>query len=394
MAARAFRVRDLAGGWHPVELAPGMSEAGVRDAVAGVVRLAPGSFSLVNAEGGGAGFHAGLVGDWEAALLPGQAQPAGAGAGAGANAAAAAAAAPTFEALLIAGGVAAPQPSVVRRAFTRYGGAVVAALAGGGRAEAAVDAYRLAESLPSLTTAEGLRLEGIDIDGPLFEGSPAIRCFRNRAEFVLKPLDEREHECARTLLDALNRGETVSGITPFELRSSAKGKHFMLMPLFGAALEALPRLHGESVEVLWRCARDALCGLHALGFAHMDVKPANICLDRRAFVLIDLGSAARFGEPAATTLPYVPADFPGRMRLSSARADWWLLAMTLAEKATGLRVGGAPTPTMAALRERLSVGLPSAVWAELREKLVSDDCGGDGGAGRKEGAGEAIEGEG
>jgi hypothetical protein len=70
----------------------------------------------------------------------------------------------TIESLLIAGGVASPQESVIRRAYTRYGGAVVAALAGRGRVQAAVDVYRLAESQPSLTTVNRLQLEGITIE--------------------------------------------------------------------------------------------------------------------------------------------------------------------------------------------------------------------------------------
>ena len=57
-------------------------------------------------------------------------------------------------------------------------------------------------------------------------------------------------------------------------------------------------------------------------------------------MLVDVGSVARFGEAAATTPPYVAADFSRRHADEQrARADWWLLAMTLAEKAAGLAVG-------------------------------------------------------
>ncbi len=59
----SFRVRDLAGAWRPVDLAAAMTGAEARDAVAAVVRLAPGTFGLVSAKGGGTGFHACLVGD-------------------------------------------------------------------------------------------------------------------------------------------------------------------------------------------------------------------------------------------------------------------------------------------------------------------------------------------
>jgi hypothetical protein len=43
--------------------------------------------------------------------------------------------------------------------------------------------------------------------------------------------------------------------------------------------------------------------------------------------------------------------------------------MTLAEKATGLRVGVVDRPTMAMLSKRLEEKLPPDVWAELREEL-------------------------
>jgi hypothetical protein len=69
-AKAPFRVRDLAGGWHEVDLVPGMTEAGVEDAVAAAVNLALGTFGLVNANGNGTVFHAGLVDEWYVVLQP------------------------------------------------------------------------------------------------------------------------------------------------------------------------------------------------------------------------------------------------------------------------------------------------------------------------------------
>ena len=289
-----------------------------------------------------------------------------------------------YEALLVAGGITQPVASVVQRAFLRYSAIITASLAAS-RPETAVDAYRLAECLPSVTTADMLRFDGIDLDGPLSEGSLLTRCFRSRAEFLLKPLDQREFERADELLKALN-GSAIPCLTSFELRSSSS-KHFMLMPRFGASLEQLPHLVADDIAVLWQCMRDALRGLHALGFAYMDVKPSNICLNNRAFVLIDLGSVAQFGKGASTTQPYVPRDYPGSMCVSSARADWWLFAMTVAEKATGLEVGRGHRASMAELSARLSENLPRAVWAELREELETDirSAGGGGGGGGGDG---------
>ena len=161
-------------------------------------------------------------------------------------------------------------------------------------------------------------------------------------------------------------------------------KNFMLMPRYGASLELLPALSAEDALVLWRSVSGALRGLHSLGFAHMDVKPANICLPggagRGEFVLIDIGSVARFGEATAATAAYVAADFPGAMRRSSARADWWQLAMTLAEKACGghcLDVGMRAPPTMGALAARLRDHLPGAVWRELDAVLAAHEGGGE-----------------
>jgi hypothetical protein len=60
------------------------------------------------------------------------------------------------------------------------------------------------------------------------------------------------------------------------------------------------------------------------------------------------------------------------MRRSSAHADWWQLAMTLAEKACGvhcLDVGACAVPTMAALSAHLREHLPAAVWQELEPQL-------------------------
>jgi len=77
-----FRVRFGAGECQLVRLAPGMSEAGIERAVALATGLAVGTFGLRDAEGV-SGFHAGLAGDWDAVLLPGQAPPAGGAAGPG-----------------------------------------------------------------------------------------------------------------------------------------------------------------------------------------------------------------------------------------------------------------------------------------------------------------------
>ena len=288
---------------------------------------------------------------------------------------AAAAPAASLEDLLVAGGMRRTdvRVDVVRRAYVRYGGAVAGALAGAGRAEAAVDIYAMAASLPSLTTEADFRLAGLHINGLLYEGGALVRCFRGREEFILKPLDAHENGRALALHEALTTARaSIAGLTAFELHPRGD-KLFMLMPRHGASLEHLAALDAGEALVLWQSVGGALRGLHALGFAHMDVKPANICAaGAQGFVLVDFGSVARFGEVTSTTAPYVAADFPGAMRRSSARADWWQLAMTLAEKACGERcldVGACVVPTMAMLATRLREHLPAALWQELEPLL-------------------------
>ena len=74
-AAPAFRVRSGAGAWLPVLLAAGATEQGVAKAVALRLGLVAGSFGIQNAAGVPSVFHANLVGDWDAVLLPERPQP-------------------------------------------------------------------------------------------------------------------------------------------------------------------------------------------------------------------------------------------------------------------------------------------------------------------------------
>jgi serine/threonine protein kinase len=160
----------------------------------------------------------------------------------------------------------------------------------------------------------------------------------------------------------------------------------VFMPRFLASLERVPSLDpvadAAAVATLWQHISEALSGLHSLGFAHSDVKPANICLDTRGpfCVLIDLDSAAAFGQATASTAAYFPSDVlcggqgsGRRVHVASARADWWMLAMTLAQKAcgdSGLPVGyRAKVWTEAEVRAHLGRHLPGQVWAALEGKL-------------------------
>ena len=132
-------------------------------------------------------------------------------------------------------------------------------------------------------------------------------------EYLLKPLTPAEAARAKEFDAALSASDLPQhpGIVSFELRweDPEKSKCFMLMPFLLATLELMPPLTDAHSHRFWADISAALAYLHALGFAHCDVKPANICVRTPvSFVLIDLGSVARFGDETKSTTAYVPCD--------------------------------------------------------------------------------------
>lgn len=124
---------------------------------------------------------------------------------------------------------------------------------------------------------------------------------------------------------------------------SVRKKNFAIMPLMPTSLEQLLVINSSDAERLYFQMKSALQALHRqrnrlririlyLEFAHMDVKPANICINSAGdFVLIDFGSAARFGEVTQSTVTYIPHGLDPKY--SRAAVDWWMLAATVTERA-------------------------------------------------------------
>ena len=287
------------------------------------------------------------------------------------------AAKPTFEQLLVRGGLREDDisASVLRRARTKYANAILLAVQDS-RAAEAVDIYRHAERLPSTATVLQLEVDGYLLNGSLFEGSELTLCYRAEKVFILKSLEDKEAERIRVFHAAIP-GHSIPGITSFELKDSAfHGKTLMIMPKFPTTLEPLPYLSSEGTVNLWHCLSQALEAIHTLGFAHMDIKPSNICVSESGvYCLIDLGSICPFNERSSSTPSYIPHDFNVNSRRASASLDWWMLAMTLAEKccgaSNGLDVGSkAKSATMAQLRDHLAAHLNPAIWAALEPKLM------------------------
>ena len=280
----------------------------------------------------------------------------------------------TFEALLRSGGIV-PDHNILMRAMHRYGDLVNSARAERSM-EAAISAYNMASALPSTATAAAFRVDGLVVNGDLWQNSEFTICYRGTLQFVLKPLTSRETKRAEAFMAQIDG--PISHVTTFELVESIHGKTFMLMPRFLDTLERCPILYGDGVIKLWRQMSAALEAVHAIGFAHMDVKPANICMNEAGdFVIVDLGSIARFEQRTSCTACYIPTDLlPASVESfnipASPLVDWWMLAMTLAEKGCGdspFHIGGAKGWRMAEVRARLAEYLPVEVWSELQVKL-------------------------
>ena len=231
------------------------------------------------------------------------------------------------------------------------------------------EVYEAAARIPEVSTAAALfSRDGLQLDGPLFEGSSLTYCFRGLRVLLLKSLDEKEAERAAVLRGALH--EKLEHVVEFELISRGS-KSFMLMPKFEATLEQISWLREPDSVTLLDHISCGLRSLHTLGFSHADVKPANIALQRGAFVLIDVGSVCRFGIGTSSTDAYVPRDFFGdKASRSSAVLDWWMLGMTMAEKCCRsemecVKIGNSRSLTKEALVNHLQNSLPTALWEKF-----------------------------
>lgn len=242
-----------------------------------------------------------------------------------------------FSELVRAGGRIVPDPHVILRAAVRFGAAVAQA-----RAERNVDlaeqVYELAANLPSTATVAEFGSLGLNVGAALYPSSPLTIAFRGRASFLLKPLTQREYGRALAFEAALG-GATIPNVTTFELLTSASGHPFMLMPRYHDSLERCPGFHGVDAGILWQQMREGVEGIHALGFAHGDLKSANICTTEHGInVIVGLGSIARFDMRTTSTLTYVPFELQpakGEQPRASRELDWWMLAVTMAEHACG-----------------------------------------------------------
>lgn len=209
---------------------------------------------------------------------------------------------------------------------------------------------------------------------PLLSNEKLTICYRGLEVWILKTLDTAEAERLRALQIAIPGSPIHPNIVHFELLegSHLSSKTFMAMEMMPTTLEPMVCLRVPHVEQMWMELSRALEFLHSRGFAHMDIKPSNICISSsQNFVLIDLGSIEKFGKRSASTEAYIPRDWTDRS--ASAAHDWWMLGMVLAEKGCGASpcVMGATAESIRKmdLVDHLKVNLPSSVFSEWKAKL-------------------------
>ena len=129
----------------------------------------------------------------------------------------------------------------------------------------------------------------------------------------------------------------------------------------------------DDVDLIYLAAQlgSALRSLHGAGFAHLDLKPANIVVKAANVVLLDLGSARALGrsQPSGRpigTVGYAAPELEEGADISSAM-DVFGLGVVLAEAALGDRVFD-PTD---GVRERAVPTLPEDLPGDLRALVAS-----------------------
>jgi serine/threonine protein kinase len=131
---------------------------------------------------------------------------------------------------------------------------------------------------------------------------------------------------------AILNGDSCNHVTSFEIVTIRGGKTINFMPLYPSTLEQLPMITFEICTDLCIQMFTAFEFLHKHELAHMDIKPANICISTEGnFVLIDLESTAKFGEFTFSTDKYLPLGlgFNGMNMISDKRVDFIMLAISL-----------------------------------------------------------------
>jgi hypothetical protein len=175
--------------------------------------------------------------------------------------------------------------------------------------------------------------------------------------------------------------------------AGSKPKPILVMELVeGTTLERVLEARGIDMARALRALDDVLCGLsamHAVGVAHLDVKPSNIVLRRgEEAVLVDFGLAGRHLRPGCATGPYGAPEVWGALEEKAesvpAKADVYAFGCVAFETLTGrvlfhaeteiaqigMHVGhdGFPGPLRALAKRADLVALTELLFSTLRRE--------------------------
>lgn len=201
------------------------------------------------------------------------------------------------------------------------------------------EAYDWTQSLPKTNTCRELLGKDIVIDGCLIGSNDYIEvCFVKGIPSVLKSITKYEYNRTSALL---NLSVWHPNLVSCKLET-AMGKYFVISPLLPITIEHLCGVAVITAHKLIDQVGNALQFLHTHGYAHKDIKSANICMNSAGdFVIIDFGSTEKFGYDSPSTIEYLPTDVEANP--SRSEVDWWMLAMTvfdrLQSEGCGMRTG-------------------------------------------------------
>lgn len=229
--------------------------------------------------------------------------------------------------------------------------------------------YVKAKALPSSETTAAMELNGISITEHCASNDKAVVLygFKDGSPVALKKLDDEEIEKLRALA-----AENIkhSSIIPFEFVE----RQFICMPQVVTTLVHLNPLNRASQILFWSSISSAVDYLHRKGFAHMDIKPENVGVMQCNHILLDLGSAAKFGEWTPVTEEFVPVELTvkrGWMCAASA-VDWWTIASTFCFKLDPELHGRKNRLKQTDIMRMLADKLASVVWMEFQHMLDPD----------------------
>jgi hypothetical protein len=288
-----------------------------------------------------------------------------------------------FDGLLLRSGISHPDPHVLVRCHMRFGRQVEAAVASVDpvlAVQLAYEVYTEALSFPSTTTVETIAKHGYILTD-IVVGKGVYKCYKGFRVYAAKRLSVPEKERTLAFKAAVEElgpalGQPEYWIPHLATIEFLPAPHdtYLLMPLYAHVFQVVYLVEQDDIMKLWTQLRTCVQALHDLGYAHMDIKPDNMCSDIDGnLVLIDVGSVAKFGAKTFSTRAYVPRDRYASEMTSAAVVDWWMVATTLAERACGeerLEMGmGAKFYSSEQIEDHLEQHLLPAVWAQLRDLL-------------------------